>query len=239
MSYIGKEPKNTSYSKEQVDALFASQDALSELDDVTITSNTTGEILVWDGAKFVNKTLTEAGIDTSAEVDAKISAEIDDLSGVTNASGARTNLSVDSSAEVTSKISANSMQDVLEDTSPQLGGDLDANGKTFDASSYRQIANASVSSGTHTFNFANGDFQKVTASGAITLGTSNFVTGKACAFTFELISSGNTITLPTSWKFDSGTPPSLSATGTDTFLLMKDSSEDFTLYVLGLDVRVV
>src|SRR6056300_128385 len=39
---------------------------LSELEDVTITSIAAGEIIKWDGTKFVNNTLAEAGIQSSS-----------------------------------------------------------------------------------------------------------------------------------------------------------------------------
>ena len=40
---------------------------LSDLSDVTITSNTSGEILKWNGSAWINNTLAEAGIATSAQ----------------------------------------------------------------------------------------------------------------------------------------------------------------------------
>ena len=43
--------------------------AVSDIGDVTITSNSSGEILKWNGSAWVNNTLTEAGFATSATTD--------------------------------------------------------------------------------------------------------------------------------------------------------------------------
>jgi hypothetical protein len=58
---------------------------LGDLNDVTITSIASGEILQWNGSAFINRTLAEAGIGTG------------------------------------------SLDNIVEDTTPQLGGDLDCN----------------------------------------------------------------------------------------------------------------
>jgi len=129
---------------------------------------------------------------------------------------------------------------LVDDTTPQLGGDLDTNGKTFNGSSYRQITDASLGTGTHTFNKANGDFQKLTATGNITLAVSGFVSGKYDIFEFELVNGGDhTITFNASWKFDSGAVPTLTSGGTDVLQIAKDSSDSYTLFVKALAVGTV
>ena len=62
---------------------------LSELSDVTITANTTGEILKWNGTAWINNTLSEAGIATSAQGTLADSATQpgDNVSTLTNDSG--------------------------------------------------------------------------------------------------------------------------------------------------------
>ena len=129
---------------------------------------------------------------------------------------------------------------VIDDLTPQLGGDLDTNGKTFGVSSYAQIADASPSTGTtHTFAFASGDYQKITcpAAGTLTLGTSGFVSGKVCSMIVELTNGGDcTIIYPAAWKFATGTTPTLTVAGTDSLVLVKDSSDVYSMYILGLNV---
>ena len=107
-------------------------------------------------------------------------------------------------------------------------------------SSYTQIADASVSTGTHALDYSAGDYQKITATGDFTFGVSNFVTGKVCTFLIELVNGGDyAITFPSTWQFDSATAPALTSGGTDTLMLVKDKNEVFTLYVLGQAVGAV
>jgi len=136
--------------------------------------------------------------------------------------------------------SVGTLSNVVEDLTPQLGGDLDSNGKTFNNSSYTQIADASLGTGTHTFAKASGDFQQLTATGNITLAVSGFVSGKYDIFEFELVNGGDyTITFNASWKFDSGTAPTLTSGGTDVLQISKNSSDVYTVIVKALAVSTV
>lgn len=74
--------------------------ALGDISDVTITSIASGEILKWNGSAWVNNTLAEAGI--AAVGHTHVEADITDLQ--------------------------NYLLNVVEDTTPQLGGGLDVNG---------------------------------------------------------------------------------------------------------------
>lgn len=58
----------------------AGYSTLDELENVTITSNTSGEILKWNGSAWVNNTLAEAGIQPAGSY---LTAESDTLSSVT------------------------------------------------------------------------------------------------------------------------------------------------------------
>ena len=72
------------------------------------------------------------------------------------------------------------LTDIIQDASPQLGGDLDCNGNMITGSSYAQIADATPATGTtHTFNYSSGDMQQITcpAAGTLTLAVSNFPSG--------------------------------------------------------------
>jgi len=132
------------------------------------------------------------------------------------------------------------LTEIVQDTTPQLGGDLDTNGKTFQGSSYDQIADASLGTGTHTFNYASGSMQQITATGSITLAITGFVSGKVCSFVFDAVDFGAvTITHPAAWLFVAGAAPSYTAAGTDRILLWHDKDDVVTLHVGDQDIKAV
>jgi hypothetical protein len=75
-SLAGKVNTGDVYTNTQVNNLLALQDAISELTDVNITSIGDTEILAYDSAsgKFINRTKAEAGISTTADLNAHIAA---------------------------------------------------------------------------------------------------------------------------------------------------------------------
>jgi hypothetical protein len=126
---------------------------------------------------------------------------------------------------------------IVEDTTPQLGGDLDTNGKTLNTSSYRQIADATLGSGTHTFNYANGDMQQLTVTGAITIAFSNMPTGKVSSMIIDGINWGAfTVTLPVGMIFDGATAPTFTASGTDRLAILKDKDDVYSMFIIGQGV---
>ena len=126
-------------------------------------------------------------------------------------------------------------------TTPKLGGELDCNSKTINGASVREIASATPLTGTtHTFNYANGDLQKITApaGGTLTLAFSNMPTGKVCAFIFDIVNGGNcTITHPIGMKFAKGTAPDYTVSGTDRILVTKNSADEYALTVVAEDFK--
>jgi len=112
---------NLYYTDTRADARIAaaSVDDLSDV-DISSTSPTSGDALVWDGSNFVpSAPFSQSDFDTAFSA-----KDTDDLSeGSTNLyySDAR--------------VQAVSINNVVEDTTPQLGGDLDGNGNTIDLSS--------------------------------------------------------------------------------------------------------
>ena len=130
------------------------------------------------------------------------------------------------------------INNVVEDSTPQLGGDLDCNGKTIDKSSVRQIADASLGTGTHTFDYANGDMQQLTATGNITIAFSNFPTGNVAGFVVDAVNWGaHTITHPAGIQFAGGTAPNYTASGTDRLVVINDKDDVLTLHVVGQDIK--
>jgi hypothetical protein len=123
---------------------------------------------------------------------------------------------------------------IADDTTPQLGAALDTNGKTIDASSYRQIADATKSSGTHTFDYAAGDMQKLTLTGAVTIAFTGFVSGQVCAMIIDAVNWGDyTVTLPAGMLFSNSSAPVFTAGGTDRLLVLKDKNNVYSLSVMN------
>jgi len=126
--------------------------------------------------------------------------------------------------------------DLVDDLTPQLGGDLDANLHTFDNTSYRQIANATPGA-SYTIDYSLGDMVQVTVTEAITFSVSNFVVGKVCVFILELVNGGAFANIfPVGWRFEGQTQPIFTAAGTDMILITKDMNEVYTVIIIGEDV---
>lgn len=117
------------------------------------------------------------------------------------------------------------LSDVVEDTSPQLGGDLDVNGHSInmvdellnrpEIKDYSEAKTSpSSASNVLTLDIENGNVFEVTLTENVT--TLNFnnpsSTGKACSFTLILNqdSTPRTVAWPGSVKWDSGTAPTIS-----------------------------
>jgi hypothetical protein len=138
-----------------------------------------------------------------------------------------------------STLSAGKLANIVEDITPQLGGDLDFNGKTMNKSAVRGITDASLASGTHTFNYLSGDMQELTATGNITIAFSDMPAGDVAAFIIDAKNWGAyTITHPVGMLFAGGTAPSYTASGTDRLLVTKDKDNVYTLTVIAFDIRV-
>jgi len=123
---------------------------------------------------------------------------------------------------------------VVNDTTPQLGGDLDCNGNQLLISSYQQIADASLGTGTHTFNYASGDMQQLTATGNITIAFSGFPTGSVASMIIDAVNWGAwTITFPAGLIFDAATAPTFTAVGIDRLLVLKDKDDIYSMFIIG------
>ncbi len=103
-----------------------------------------------------------------------------------------------------------------------------------------QIADASLASGTYSFDYSNGDMQQLTAAGDITIDFINFPVGKVTTFIIDALNWGSyAITLPAGMLFSSGTRPHFSVLGTDRLVIIKDKDEVFSLFVVGTEIAVV
>lgn len=133
------------------------------------------------------------------------------------------------------------LADIVDDTTPQLGGNLDCNGKAITGSSYIQAADASLGSGTHTFNRALGDHQQLTITGdTVTIAFSNFVTGKANGMIIDLVNAGAwTPVFPAGAFWGGKTLAGFTEAGIDRIVVWKDKDEVFCFHVSDLDIGVV
>ena len=112
--------------------------------------------------------------------------------------------------------------------------------KTLGLSSYTQIADASLDTGTHVFDYSAGDMQQLTATGDITIAFSNFVTGKVCTMIIDAVNWGDyIITHPAAMLFAAGTAPTYTAGGTDRLMVVKDKDDIYSLFIVGQAVGVV
>jgi hypothetical protein len=106
-------------------------------------------------------------------------------------------------------------------------------------SSYDQIADASLGTGTHTFDYSSGDMQQLTATGDITLAFSNFPTGKVASMIIDAVNFGaHTITHPSGIVFEDGIAPYYTVSGIDRLLVVKDKDDVYSLSVIIRDMKV-
>ena len=129
---------------------------------------------------------------------------------------------------------------VFDDKAPALGGALNCNGKTINLSSARQIAQASPADATiHTFNYANGDMQKIVcpAGGTLTLDFIGFPSNAVSGFIISLVNAGNcsVINHPAGMMFARGTAPEYTVAGTDRLLVTKDADGVLVLSEIAMD----
>jgi hypothetical protein len=105
------------------------------------------------------------------------------------------------------------------------------------ASSYTQIADASLGTGTHTFDYSSGDMQQLTATGDITLAFSNFPTGKVAAMIIDAVNFGaHTITHPAGLLFEDGIAPVYTVSGIDRLQVIKDKDDVYCLSIIAQDI---
>lgn len=131
----------------------------------------------------------------------------------------------------------NTVINIVNDVSPQLGGALDSNGKTINESSVRQIPNANVN-GSYFFDYSQGDMIRAAATSDLEVNFSNFPTGLVCAMIIDAVNWGNVaVTYAGSPVFAGGTVPEYTAGGTDRILVTKDSANVYAITVIAKDMK--
>lgn len=161
--------------------------------------------------------------------------------------------------------SGGGISSVVEDTTPQLGGDLDVNGKTITSASnadvpiqpngggavdfgdktvkkpyFKDVSEVVSAMDTNDMDMEVANVFTKTISGSLSLTISNPpATGRAGTITLILTNGGTgTITWPTGTKWPGGSPPTLTASGVDVIILMTiDGGTTWRAQVAQLDSK--
>lgn len=138
------------------------------------------------------------------------------------------------------EISASSgLFNIVEDETPSLGGELNGQGNAMVDVWYKQLPDVTVSSGTHTIYFQQGNRQKITAGVSFALAFGG-ISANQNVFVIEAVNWGAyTITFPASLKVDNGELPAFSASGTDLVVIEVDKNGTYTLAVIAVNIGVV
>jgi len=148
--------------KAYVDSQITANNELDELTDVTITTVADNEVLAYDStsSEWINQTAAEAGLATLAGTETLTNKTLTSAVLNTGVSGTAVldedNMASDSATQLATQQSikayvdtevagvtpatGNELENVVEDTTPQLGGDLDVNGNSIVSASNGDIA---------------------------------------------------------------------------------------------------
>lgn len=211
---------------------------LDDLNDVAITSPSNGQVLKYNSSTTRFENAADAGTTyaISAEtatggVNLRLTGNDSSTDDVKLAQGSNITLTRTDANTITIAGSAGGISDVVSDTTPQLGGNLDVNGQSIVSVSNGNIAitpngsgeivlgNTSLSKyketvfsltygATITPDWTNGSVQKVTLTGNATFAApTNMVAGSSLTFIIvQDATGGRTGTWNGSYKFAGGTP---------------------------------
>jgi hypothetical protein len=211
---------------------------LDDLNDVAITTPSNGQVLKYNSSttRFENAADSGTTYSISAEtatggVNLRLTGNDSSTDDVKLAQGSNITLTRTDANTITIAGSASGLTDVVNDTTPQLGGNLDVNGNSIVSASNGNIAitpngtgeivlgNTSLSKyketvfsltygATITPNWSNGSVQKVTLTGNATFAApTNMVAGSSLTFIIVQDATGSrTGTWNGSYKFAGGTP---------------------------------
>lgn len=198
------------------------------------TTYATGESVTYDGKEYISK--VDANLGNQPDTHTTEWRELDTTEGLAP--------TVSPTFTGTVTLPTNTIIDIVADTTPQLGGDLDCNDKTLNESSYKQITDGTISeTGTHTFAFANGDMQQLTLSGSsitCTFAFSGFISGKVCSMIVDMVNAGaQTVAYPAATLFATGIPPAYSTSGTDRIMILKDADDVYTITAIAFKIGVI
>jgi len=185
---------------------------INGLSDVAVDSPSSGEYLQYDGAKWTNQahdaTLQSiAGLGTAADK-MLYTTGVDTWAEATLTSFIRTLLDDADAAAARATLGAGTLDNVVEDTTPQLGGALDANQKIIGDATLVDDGNSGTSKN---IDFSAGMYHKLTLTGNATLTFTNpTLKARVQLILVQGATGSNTVTWPPLVKWAGGTPPTLS-----------------------------
>ena len=113
------------------------------------------------------------------------------------------------------------LQKTVEDTTPQLGGDLDCQGNLVQDAEHRNYFETVVAMPANDVDFSAGTVHTKTITGATTITFSNIPsTGKVATWQMHIRNGGNNITWPSSVDWGDAGTPSFSVSGNDVVSFM-------------------
>lgn len=170
----------------------------------------------------------EAGADVTDTANVASAGALMD-SEVTNLAQVKAFDSSDYATAAQGTTADSAMQDLVDDTTPQLGGDLDANGNAVGDATEHDNGNSGTSD---TIDWGNGNFQKSTLTGNCTYTfTAPSVKGRFQLMLVQDATGSRTVTWPSSVKWPGGTAPTLSTAA--------NAIDIVTLYYDGTDYYAV
>lgn len=161
-------------------------ESIGDLSDVVITTPSTGEALVYTaGGQWENQTLSSvSNLTDLGDVDPAMTATDGQILVYNNTSGFF-------EAQTKTFATGSELSNIVEDTTPQLGGDLDGQNNVVSAvelKDYKETVNALGSNDSPSIDAANGNIQSVQITSGLTIpDISNFDAGA----TLTLFVTGN------------------------------------------------
>ena len=231
-------PPNTNWD------VFASKGGTGDVATITAGTTTTG-------AAGTNAAVANSGTSGAAILDFTIPQGDDGIAATVgvHATTITGNAGTDASVSNTGSTSAAVFQFTIPEGDAGTDGadwggaatsNLDMAGYSILKSTYTQIADASLGTGTHTFNYAAGDMQQLTATADITIAFSNFTAGKVCTMIIDAVNWGAwTITKPAGMLFSDAEEPGMTAVGTDRVVVIKDKDDVYSFFVVGAAIAAV
>ena len=126
--------------------------------------------------------------------------------------------------------------DIAPTASPTFTGLATAAQTLVSNDTYPQAADASLGTGTHTFDATTYSEQQLTATGNITIAFT-FTTGVVAAFIVDAVNWGaHTITMPAGLLYNAATPPTFTAAGRDKILVTHDKDDILEMFVIGQEI---
>ncbi len=203
-----------------------------------ITNNGVAQAVLYENITGAPEIYTQTEIDTNiytkTEIDTNFASLDDpDLTGTPTAPTATQSTNTTQIA-TTAFVLANSASDLVDDTTPELGGDLDPNGNAIIGTIEKRIQMAASDIDCET-----GSVFTKTISGTTTLTVSNPATsGLVSSFILELTDSDTNVTWWSGIKWAGGTAPTLTTTGVDLLgFYTHDAGTTWRGSVLALDSK--